>query len=134
MLHLFLVILLFNLLLLSFSNIDNYNVKRKHVVDILNNDQKHYLSNIFNVDNNTNFISKKDLQGGYYSLNNLLINEKYKFVFCPIQKSSTTKFKQLFLKMSNDSFWFDSDPYHKSNSLLKPYKLGINKLEKNIQR
>lgn len=47
------------------------------------------------------------LRGGYYSLNHLLINEKYKFLFCPVQKVASTLFTQLFRRLNNDPRWFE---------------------------
>lgn len=60
-------------------------------------------------------VKQNDLKVNHLSLGGMLVDEKKRFVFCPIEKVASTQFKQLFYRLNNDENWFEP-PYHKPNS------------------
>eukprot|EP01039_Chlorochromonas_danica_P008057 gene8057-8887_t len=74
-------------------------------------------------------VRRGDLRGsGYYTLNHLLISEKHRFLFCPIQKVASTLFLKLFRRITNQSYWYE-DAWNKPTNLTVAWRLGRDRLE-----
>jgi hypothetical protein len=118
---------------LQFNNnikikINNNNTRYKkfmNIVEKLNEEQDKYLDIKIGPAHVTGAEKK---QRSYYSLNSLLINEEYKFLFCPINHVSSTLFRQLFMRMDNNSFWFDKKHHTKRSGLKKVFHFHKYKL------
>lgn len=82
---------------------------------------------VYAASNNMNNITfhQSDLHGSYYSIRHLVIDEKHKFIFCPVEKVASTMFRQLFFRLSGDPYWFEL-PYYKAHRAAK--QIGIDRM------
>lgn len=101
---------------IKINNNDTKYRKFNNIVERLNIEQDKFLD--INIDP-AHVTGADRKERSYYSVNSLLINEEYKFLFCPITHVSSTLFRQLFMRMDNNSFWFDKKHHSKTKTGLK---------------
>lgn len=99
-------------------------VYNSSTINRLHEEQKRFITP-GNYGKRQKLLFQRDFLGTYYGLSNLWINEREKFLYCPIHKVGTTLFKQLFNRMDGHDEWFDE----KLRALGTPaWKIGKKKL------
>lgn len=99
--------------------------KKRATVDRLKKDQEAILA--IHGPSTSSELTSKNMIGSYYSVKNLLISQKYKLAFCPVEKVASSMFRQMFFRLSNDSYWFGY-PWHRRPAFESAKTLGIQRI------